>query len=68
MAEFYVDTTAQGNGEHIVHFATCESLPPKEARLYLGSIASCGSALKKAAEKFKPVNACPRCAAAFHTA
>lgn len=68
MAEFYVDTIAQSNGEHIVHFATCAQLPPKETRIYLGSIASCGSALKKAAEKFKPVNACPQCAPASHTA
>lgn len=68
MAEFYVDTTAQSNGEHIVHNASCALLPPKESRRYLGSIASCSSALKKAAEMFKPVNACPQCVSACRAA
>lgn len=36
MAEFYVDTTAQSNGEHIVHNANCTLLPPKESIRYLG--------------------------------
>ena len=67
MAEFYIETNPQPNGEHIVHNATCSLLPAKDAVRYLGSIASCTSALKKAAESFKLVNGCPQCATACHS-
>jgi hypothetical protein len=68
MAEFYVEINAQANGEHIVHFADCSLLPAKDTISYLGSIASCTSAIKKAAERFKQVNGCPQCAAGSHSA
>jgi len=68
MAEFYVEINAQTNGEHVVHRADCTQLPSKETIRYLGSIASCTSALKKAAESFRQVNGCPHCATTCHTA
>jgi hypothetical protein len=68
MAEFYVEINAQANGEHVVHRAECSLLPAKDMISYLGSIASCASAVKKAAERFKPVNGCPQCASSCHTA
>ena len=68
MAEFYVEINAQENGVHVVHNASCSSLPAKESISYLGSIASCTSALKKAAERFKQVDGCPQCASTCHTA
>lgn len=66
MAEFYIETNAQANGDHIVHKANCSLLPAKDAIRYLGSIASSASALKKAAESFKHVNGCPQCASTSH--
>jgi hypothetical protein len=68
MAEFYIETIAQPNGEHIVHNAACSLLPAKDSIRYLGSIASCASAIKKATESFKHVNGCPQCAPASHSA
>ncbi|QPK64164.1 hypothetical protein IVG45_04100 [Methylomonas sp. LL1] len=68
MAEFYIETNAQPNGDHIVHNANCSLLPAKDAIRYLGSIASCASAVKKAAESFKQVNGCPQCATTCHSA
>lgn len=61
MAEFYVEITTQSNGEHLVHKADCAQLPAKESLRYLGSIASSNSAVKKAAELFKPVSGCSHC-------
>ena len=61
MAEFYIETIAQPNGDHIVHNANCTALPDKQTIRYLGSIASCGGAVKKASEFFKQVKACQQC-------
>ncbi len=68
MAEFYIETNAQPNGDHIVHKASCSLLPAKDAIHYLGSIASATSAIKRAAESFKQVNGCPQCATASPSA
>lgn len=68
MAEFYVETTPRENGEHVVHNATCGELPAKDSIQYLGAISNCASAVKKAGERFKPVNGCPICATTCHTA
>jgi hypothetical protein len=68
MAEFYVEINAQGNGDHIVHKSDCSALPSKEAIRYLGAIASCSSAVKKAGGIYKQVNGCSQCSVACHTA
>ena len=68
MAEFYVEINAQENGHHMVHNATCSQLPAKDKIHYLGSISNCASALKKASERFNPVNGCPECAVTCHAA
>ncbi|ANE55791.1 MULTISPECIES: hypothetical protein [Methylomonas] len=68
MAEFYVEINAQANGDHLVHNAACSLLPAKDGIRYLGSIASCASAVKKAAESFRQVNGCPQCATSCHIA
>ena len=68
MAEFYIETNAQPNGDHIVHNAACSLLPAKDSIRYLGSIASATSAMKRAAESFKHVNGCPQCTTASHSA
>jgi len=61
MAEYYVEITAQGNGDHLVHKASCSLLPGKEAIQYVGSISNFDSAVKKANQTFKQVNACTHC-------
>ena len=61
MAEFYVEIVAQGNGDHTVHKSDCSILPSKESIYYLGAISNSDSALKKARERFKQVNACIHC-------
>ncbi|MGR8930275.1 MAG: hypothetical protein ACU836_06505 [Gammaproteobacteria bacterium] len=68
MAEFYVETNPQTNGDHVVHRIECSLLPAKDTISYLGSIASGASAIKKAAERFKQVNGCPQCVPNCHTA
>ena len=66
MAEFYIEISPRENGDHIVHDASCGELPAKDTMQYLGSIASCASALKKASERFKQANGCPVCAVSCH--
>lgn len=61
MAEFYVETIAQENGDHLVHNANCSSLPAKDSIKYLGAISNSGSALKKANEWYKVVIGCSLC-------
>jgi hypothetical protein len=68
MAEFYVEINPQSNGEHIVHKSDCSILPSKDAIHYLGAIASCGSAVKKASGVYRQVNGCSQCSVACHTA
>lgn len=68
MAEFYIETNAQPNGDHYVHFANCTLLPAKDAIHYLGSIASSASAIKRASEYFKNACGCPQCAPASPSA
>jgi len=67
MAEFYIEINAQPNGDHVVHRSDCSMLPAKDGISYLGSISTCTSAVKKAAERFKQVNGCPQCASTCHT-
>jgi hypothetical protein len=61
MAEFYVETIAQENGDHLVHNANCSLLPAKDIIKYLGAISNSGSALKKANEFFKMSTGCTQC-------
>lgn len=68
MAEFYVELNVRSNGDYIVHKADCPELPGKDVLRYLGSIASCNSAVKKAGQMFRQVNGCSQCAVACHTA
>jgi len=64
MAEFYVEISAQSNGDHVVHKSNCSLLPAKDAIHYLGAISNAASALKKANQSFKQVCGCSHCATA----
>lgn len=65
MADYYVNTTAQANGDHEVHVSTCRFFPA--TRKHLGDFASCGPAVTKAKETYSQVNGCRTCAYACHT-
>ena len=62
MAEFFIETAESSNGEHIIHFSSCEALPPQTDLKYLGSIASFDSARIEGKKTFYKVNACTTCA------
>jgi hypothetical protein len=62
MAEFYVETLTQSNGDHLVHKSTCSLLPSKESILYVGSVSNAASAIKKANQTFPRVTGCSQCA------
>ncbi|MGZ0079258.1 hypothetical protein [Methylomonas sp. YC3] len=61
MAEFFIEISAQENGDHLIHKSSCSLLPAKEAIYYLGSISSVTSAAKKASERFAKPTACSQC-------
>jgi hypothetical protein len=64
MAEFFIEISAQENGDHLIHKSNCSLLPAKEAIYYLGSIASVTSAEKKAGERFTRPTGCSECSPA----
>ncbi|MDX8129128.1 hypothetical protein ACH5Y9_05745 [Methylomonas sp. BW4-1] len=61
MAEFFIEISAQENGDHLIHKSSCSLLPAKEAIYYLGSISNVVSAAKKASERFAKPTACSQC-------
>ncbi|MCG8311691.1 MAG: hypothetical protein MI976_00610 [Pseudomonadales bacterium] len=67
MAEFYIENAAQSNGDHLVHFSHCDSLPSMDEMRYLGSIASYDSAKTEGKKIFMKVNACTSCASKHAT-
>jgi hypothetical protein len=67
MTMYYVNKSAQSNGDHEVHEDGCSYLPDVENRIYLGSFASCGPAVEKAKEHYDQVNGCYWCSEACHT-
>ena len=68
MAEFYIDKAEQSNGEHLVHFANCQTLATNADTIYLGSIASFESAWKSGKSYYNDISACPTCASKYATA
>ena len=67
MASYYVNKSAQPNGDHEVHKAGCSFLPGADQRIYLGDFARCQPALKKAGEHYRDVNGCYYCSKECHT-
>lgn len=68
MAEFYIETAENSEGEHIIHFATCDKLPAANELRYLGSIASYESAESKGLGIYHKVTPCPECAGKYAVA
>lgn len=67
MSSYYVNRTAQPNGDHEVHDSVCRYLPSSENRIYLGELTSCTGAVNKAREHFLQVNGCFYCSNPCHT-
>lgn len=64
---YYVNKTAQANGDHEVHTSTCSRLPAETNRIDLGDFTDCASAVAAARKHYTQVNGCYHCANACHT-
>ena len=65
MTEFFVELAENETGAHVVHFATCNSLPEATRLKYLGSIASYDAAHKKGKGLYHAIQPCPSCAGQY---
>lgn len=64
MNEFYVEKRQNETGEHIVHTASCSSLPAKDKLQYIGVRSNTEAPLKEAANFWYSKSApCPECIA-----
>ena len=67
MASYYVNKSAQPNGDHEVHTAGCRFLPDRNNRVYLGDFGSSRAVVRKAEEQYDQVNGCYYCAKECHS-
>lgn len=67
MADYYVNTKAQPNGDHEVHTTGCSFMPAETNRRYLGDFRSCHAAVREAEKHHAQVNGCYYCARECHT-
>lgn len=64
---YYVNDTAQSNGDHEVHTSECQFVPGEDNRTYLGDFGSCSDAVERAGNYYDQVNGCATCSRACHT-
>lgn len=64
---YYVNKSAQANGDHEVHTASCRWLPKVENRIELGEFGSCEPAVVAAKMYYPQSNGCVHCCADCHT-
>ena len=67
MASYYVNQTAQPNGDHEVHREGCYWLSLATYTRYLGNFSSCGPAVAVAAVIYPTANGCAHCSPLCHT-
>ena len=67
MASYYVNKSAQSNGDHEVHKSGCNFMPNEFNRLYLGDFYSCHSAVSEAKKYYPQSNGCFYCSNECHT-
>jgi len=67
MADYYVNKNAQANGDHEVHISTCDRLPDRENRLYLGNFTNCHAAVREAKKHYSQSDGCYYCSDECHT-
>ncbi|WP_440067097.1 hypothetical protein [Tenacibaculum discolor] len=66
MPKYYVNNTAQPNGDHEVHKEGCNWLPFVLSKKDLGYHSSCHSAVLKAKEYYAKADGCKRCSEECH--
>ena len=67
MARYYVNKSAQSNGDHEVHKQGCSWMPEEGNRVYLGDFATCRSAVTEAKKRYPQSNGCFYCSRECHT-
>lgn len=67
MDRYYVNQTAQANGDHEVHKLGCFWLGLARSTLDLGDHPDCRSAVRAASAYYQRTNGCAVCAPACHT-
>ncbi|MCG6232846.1 hypothetical protein K6102_07390, partial [Vibrio furnissii] len=58
---YYVNDTAQPNGDHEVHTSKCKYFDKIQFKSYLGSFDNCADAVKEAKKKHSKSNGCYWC-------
>ncbi|WP_224703077.1 hypothetical protein [Devosia aquimaris] len=64
---YYVNNTAQPNGDHEVHKAGCYWLSQARDTTYLGEFSHCRDAIAAAKRRHRQSNGCATCAYECHT-
>lgn len=67
MTRYYVNNTAQSNGDHEVHEDGCYWLSLAINTSYLGQFSSCFGAVARAKLTYSTANGCKHCSPACHT-
>lgn len=67
MANYYVNSNAQANGDHEVHRDGCDYMPAPENRISLGPHPNCHSAVAAAKKIYRQSNGCYYCSKECHT-
>jgi hypothetical protein len=67
MDRYYVNDTAQRNGDHEVHKSTCNWLLQAIRKTDLGHHSTCASAVQAARRIHTQVNGCAYCSPQCHT-
>ncbi len=67
MKKYYVNDSAQPNGDHEVHDENCIYLPLIKSKTYLGEFYSCKNAVIVAKKHYSQSNGCYHCSKDCHT-
>lgn len=67
MPNYYVNNTAQPNGDHEVHTEDCFWLKLATSTKSLGYHANCYGAVQEAKKYYRQSNGCATCCSACHT-
>ncbi|HPM76234.1 MAG TPA: hypothetical protein PK961_04015 [bacterium] len=67
MAYYYVNKSAQENGDHEVHKSGCSFMPNEENRRYLGDFTNCHDAVREAKKIYPKSDGCKFCSEECHT-
>jgi len=67
MEKYYVNNTAQSNGDHEVHTENCYWLSLVYSKKDLGFHPNCESAVREAKKSYSKSNGCKYCSKECHT-